>query len=391
MGGAAGHMMHIYEDTDLTFSQVKNMLYDLTQGRVSTFEKVDGQNLFVTYDESGLKAARNMSDIRAGGTPSSTFLARWAGHPAEKPFTLGFRAIETALRSLPREEVLEIFLSEGEPLYLNLEIVCSTHPNAIQYGSNFIVFHAMSKPTADASRKFNRLVSFLNGKEFTVGDTYWEFSGPRQIQIKPSNKANLALQRAVEEIDELGMSDSSTLGDFVAEKLRATIVSEIPVSVIKQEQIIAAVLGKKNAPSTVTLKSGEPAAVQKIISQLCTQENARKVRQSFLLPLEKIINNFALSFLSGAKTTLSNRHDDIVRSLRAEVEGAVDKLKRLASQGDEKSAALLDKQMSKLGSTENIDSSLEGGVFKHADTGNTYKLTGAFAMANQILGHAKRN
>ena len=49
MGGAAGHMMHVYEDTNLTFSELKKILSDLTTGQTDLYEKIDGQNLFVTF------------------------------------------------------------------------------------------------------------------------------------------------------------------------------------------------------------------------------------------------------------------------------------------------------------------------------------------------------
>jgi hypothetical protein len=52
---------------------------------------------------------------------------------------------------------------------------------------------------------------------------------------------------------------------------------------------------------------------------------------------------------------------------------------------------LLDKQMSKLRSVDNINTSMEGVVFKHPASETTYKMTGTFAMANQIVGHARRS
>ena len=51
-------------------------------------------------------------------------------------------------------------------------------------------------------------------------------------------------------------------------------------------------------------------------------------------------------------------------------------------------SAFRDGQLEKLGNIENIAASLEGVVFQHK--GKIYKLTGSFAMVNQIVGRAMR-
>ena len=53
---------------------------------------------------------------------------------------------------------------------------------------------------------------------------------------------------------------------------------------------------------------------------------------------------------------------------------------------------LIDKQLSKLGKIENLASSMEGIVFEYPPgSDKIYKLTGDFAMANQIIGRARRS
>ena len=52
MGGVAGHMDHLYDDRDLTFAGMKEVLSVASQGNLSYEEKVDGQNIFLSYDLS---------------------------------------------------------------------------------------------------------------------------------------------------------------------------------------------------------------------------------------------------------------------------------------------------------------------------------------------------
>ena len=45
MGGVAGHMAHLSEDTDLTFSEIIDILSKVANAEITNApEKVDGQN-----------------------------------------------------------------------------------------------------------------------------------------------------------------------------------------------------------------------------------------------------------------------------------------------------------------------------------------------------------
>ena len=48
MGGVAGHMAHLSEDTDLTFNEIISILSKVANAEIdNATEKVDGQNLFL--------------------------------------------------------------------------------------------------------------------------------------------------------------------------------------------------------------------------------------------------------------------------------------------------------------------------------------------------------
>ena len=74
--------------------------------------------------------------------------------------------------------------------------------------------------------------------------------------------------------------------------------------------------------------------------------------------------------------------------MKQELETSIVRLRELAAEGDENMGAMVDRQLAKLGNIENLASSLEGIVFRY--NGKIYKMTGAFAMANQIIGRARR-
>ena len=61
-GGAFGHMAHPYDDINLTFGEIKNMISDALQGgldkEVVASEKLDGQAIAVSWRNGELVAAR---------------------------------------------------------------------------------------------------------------------------------------------------------------------------------------------------------------------------------------------------------------------------------------------------------------------------------------------
>jgi hypothetical protein len=103
--------------------------------------------------------------------------------------------------------------------------------------------------------------------------------------------------------------------------------------------------------------------------------------KSYIKPIELAINDFAVELLKGLQSTLIDDTEEEIVRLRAEISKAISAIE---SSGDENAMGILNAQMQKLKSLENITSPVEGVVFIYK--GNAYKFTGSFAAANQILG-----
>ena len=70
--------------------------------------------------------------------------------------------------------------------------------------------------------------------------------------------------------------------------------------------------------------------------------------------------------------------------VRADVASAIEQIAAYDGPGSDEAQEILIKQLKKIKSHENITSAVEGFVFSW--DGQTYKFTGNFAPANQILG-----
>ena len=75
-GGAYGHMNHPFDDNNLTFSDLRNIIINGLAGKLNredkVSEKLDGQNLMVSWVDGKLKAARNKGHLKNGGKTAPT-------------------------------------------------------------------------------------------------------------------------------------------------------------------------------------------------------------------------------------------------------------------------------------------------------------------------------
>lgn len=402
MGGAAGHMAHLHEDLDLTFNELVSILDRVASADIEVTEKVDGQNLFLsarenlslTVDELGeveIRTARNPTDIRRGGMTTDEYASKWRGHPAEESFMKGFQAIRMAINSLSAEDVIDIF--DGGESYVNMEImyhnpVTEKPPNIISYGASYVVLHGLvSQDGGETSESFSRLSQALNAAQVEVDGETWSVYGPQIIPL--NNIANGKAHRdVVEKIQKLAepVGMESTIGSLAEMYYRQLMLSEgMPESV--SNELLKIAFNKPGARKLNDVKKMAPS-IKAMISKYGTKTNVRKVISATLRPLENIINDFAIEVLRGIKSFFVVDHDIAIKKMRDELEESIAYLEQLAQSGDEKMGQLVDRQLAKLGNIENVASSLEGVVFEHG--GRIYKMTGAFAMANQIIGRARR-
>jgi hypothetical protein len=410
MGALAGHLAHLQENLDFTFGELKSILGDVTSGKMPSVEKVDGQNIFFAFkvdpQTGSIRTARNKGDLLKGGMTPDEFSAKWVGHPAEDAFVNGFTAIEAGLAQLSGSDLEEIFTPtvDGGSRFINAEIVYTGNPNVINYGGDYIVMHNLQEFSPDgklvdvqlSDGDFGALIAGVDSAQQEQDAQTWKVVGPQVTKLQ--NLSGTGVQEALEAgINDLGVSDSMTLGDYVEEKLRSGLVGDLPIAVHKQEALIKRIIDigqgveTKDLPPLKDLKAGLNKETQKKISSMATQANAMKVLSQALKPVELVIHSLAIEVLSGLVSALTGGHDKEIERMRNELESAKEKIMSAKDAKSDARREMLKTQLEKLGSSENISSSMEGIVFEHPPGSKAlYKLTGAFAPLNQIIGASYR-
>ena len=110
-------------------------------------------------------------------------------------------------------------------------------------------------------------------------------------------------------------------------------------------------------------------------------KNADTILKQAIEPIETTIHDFTVEMLKGLESLFVLDNKKETERLRKEVSKAI---KAIEKSGHEGALEILQKQMNKLKTIENISTAAEGFVFDH--DGWSYKFTGNFAPINQILG-----
>ena len=122
MGGLGGHMNHVYDNLNLSFGGLLDIFTQAAAGELTPTEKVDGQNLFFTYDlrDNQAKFARRADEAAGGGITEEVLNAEFVRkrdasndpdgyqHVVDA-FYFGMTAIEQALDAVPQEVLYTLF------------------------------------------------------------------------------------------------------------------------------------------------------------------------------------------------------------------------------------------------------------------------------------------
>ena len=111
-GAVAGHMNHIYDNGEMTFGELKQLLQMAVDGKLRGTEKTDGQNVFLSFDVATQKARaiRNKGHIKAGGLSVEEFDDFFSAHPNQAlrySFVEALQTFEDAIKQIDKDTQLK--------------------------------------------------------------------------------------------------------------------------------------------------------------------------------------------------------------------------------------------------------------------------------------------
>jgi hypothetical protein len=392
-GGAYGHMSHPFDDMDLTFGNLKDIISKALNGDLGVVrEKTDGQALAISWKNGRLIAARNKGHLQNAGAAAmgiedvaSKFNGRGGLTDA---YNFAMRDLTAAIGGLSEAQRKKIF-NEGQ-CFMNLEVIWPTSVNVIPYGQALLVFHNTvcynEKGTAigaDGSSA-STLAGMIKQVNADVQSKY-TIQGPPITSIPKdtnlSSKQGKYLSKVNKLQSEFGLKDNDTVADYHQSWWDWWITSNSPIKVDKltKESLIRrwAFGDKSFRLNTISNEELQKWAIDH------DKVNVLKQQKDNIKPFEEIFLGVGADVLEFVGSVLTVHPEKAIRAMK-------EKFKSVASQvrtaGNPQQIQKLKSELERLNQLGGLDRLVasEGLVFFY--NGKTYKLTGSFAPLNQILG-----
>ncbi len=392
-GGAYGHMNHPFDiRMNLSFGDLKNIVNNALDGKLGVVrEKTDGQALAISWKNGRLIAARNKGHLANAGANAMDIngvAGKFGGRGGlTDAYNFAMKDLENAIRGLSQAQKDKIF--KNGKCFVNLEVIWPTSVNVIPYNQALLVFHNAVEynDAGNAIAKVDGAESVLGGMIKQINahvQSKYTIQGPPIVSL-PKNKT-LSSQKGkfngmISKLQsEFGLTDK----DGVADYHQAWWENFVDKSKKKIKPLEKSGLVKRWAFDDKSFRiadiTDETArnwadGIDKGAKVTIMSGNLRKFEDIFLG-----VGAEVLSFMSSVLTAQPNK---ALRSMQKELETTAN---QIMNGGTITQIKKLEKELSRLnaiGGFEKIVPS-EGIVFQYK--GNAYKLTGAFAPLNQILG-----
>jgi hypothetical protein len=441
-GAVAGHMNHIYDNGEMTFGELKQLLQTAVDGKLRGTEKTDGQNVYLSFDVSRQKARaiRNKTHILAGGLDVEQFDEFFSTHPNQAlrySFVEALQAFEDIVRELDKDTQLKIFGTKEDNIYFNTEVMNPGTPglgeddprskgttNVIPYDKKTLLIHAvghdkfhpktalsltakhLGEDAVDLSRNYELLERSLIGKGTDEASVFSVETHPqRKLEPAGQKRAAAVLESSLESINNLvrdfGLDDSNTIQDLVMVQI-TPIIDAFGLTEDRNKLLVQRLMrlcrslkdktqyvpcGLKDPVTKKPLH--EPRPTMRDITSGIPQDLKDEIKefdnnfryQNYTAALSNSLYDFTNAILQDFHSAFISDNEAIIKKLQNEIELSMDKIRNSSNEAAKED---LEKQFAKLKDVKNINTPSEGFVFDF--NGTTYKFTGWFAPSNQILG-----
>ena len=407
MGGAYGHMSHPFDDNNLTFSDLKQIVINGLGGKLDredgVTEKLDGQNLMVCWVDGKLRAARNKGHLKNRGKTAPTtsgIKSMFSGRGnIEKAFVGAMKDLERAIGKLSDKQKEKVFGNGTK--WMNLEVMYPATANVIDYDVAEIIFHGTleydesGKPIGQPKDSARMLAGMIKQVNQNIQKTF-KIGKPIFLQVPKTQdfgkKKNKFLGRLKKLQSQFGLKDNDTLGEYHEAYWREYVfnASKQFKARLKTDQYIKLV--RRWAYFDKSYKISEikkdyennPKFLDWILST--DKQDHTKIFKDNIKPFEILFFEVGAEILKNINGFIAVNPDKAVQKIRKDVVSAFKDLQKPDKIEKLKKLKIQIEKLQKIGGLNAVVPS-EGIVFKYK--GKVYKFTGAFAPINQILGSLK--
>ena len=392
-GGAYGHMNHPFDiEMNLTFGDLKQIVVRALNGDLELArEKTDGQALAVSWVNGRLVAARNKSHLKNKGAGAMTIgqvADKFAGRGGlTDAYNFAMQDLSKAIGALSEPQRKKVF-KDGSS-FMNLEVIYPTSVNVIPYNQPLLVFHGTFDYDIDGTivGENQQAASVLGGMIKQVNahvQSKYTIQGPPMNKLPKSENLSKLQGKYLGMISKLqsefGLHDSDGVADY--HQAWWTNFVEKKAKKLDYQQKIGLI--KRWAFGDKSFRIAEITDDKlRAWADQTDKQDQQKISKQNLMRFEEIFLGVGADVLSFMDSVLTANPDSAKRQMVARLQSTISQVK---ASGDPKKIEKLKLELSRLNALGGFEKIVpnEGIVFVYG--GNTYKLTGAFAPLNQILG-----
>ena len=400
-GGAAGHMMHPFDDKGLTFDDFRKFIEAGLQGEM-TFdeeptEKTDGQNVFATVKDGQVLFARNKGQLMAP-IDLAGITKMFAEHKSElvrDTFTFAAQDLSSSLTKLkPADQ--EKYFNNGKN-FMNMELIYSKNPNVINYDRDVIQFHGIKETDGEGNiigdmgaRSAKEIAKLLDNVNARAGKVF-NIIPPQVLKLQKDIDFETRKPYFMKKVDALQKRYNLTGHDEVARYHEMWWREQIEenfgdLTQDKKEGLLLrwAYEDKKTLNMRTLAKEVTPEQME-AIKKFDKEDLSKKYKEN-IRPFEDLFLELGSVILKNASNFVAASPDAEMQRLHNQIRTEADKIKK---GGDIKQIEKVEAELDRLNRIGGIESIIptEGLVFKY--NGKIYKLTGTFAAINQLMGIIK--
>lgn len=397
MGGAAGHIKNAWELTDMTFGEVRGLIHQLVANKIPLTEKLDGQNIMLTWRNNDVYVARTSKHLKNYGENAikGSNIQEFFGPNTPENVKLAYAlAVDDFKRICERDSIgTPVVFDEGK-YWANIEILNEDTENIIHYGVKQLRVHNVIEVSVNGlklgpvEKLYNVLFEDLLG--FYDGELNYEILPVNNVSVKEFEKrmqVEAMLHMALTKLQlSRGLNDDDTLGYYLILSCEQYIMDHAPNIIEAQDRIDSFtkrwVYGDKKENIRSILNGASP----EVDAWFRKEDKNPVVKKMVAYPLIVFFLQLGIVILRNLDGIVAKDSDTSRKVVMAKVSDALGKIKAETDPEEIGRLMYYMRMLKDIGDLNSITPT-EGVVFKLGN--DTVKLTGAFGPILQLIAHFK--
>lgn len=394
---------HIFDDGELTFADIRDILTRIFSGGLTITEQLDGLDMLITYKNGKFCVARDSDDIKKP-VPLEKITTKYCdADPAiQNAFMNSLKDLSIALSELDPVQ-LNKFFANGQN-FMHCKVIYPPCQNIMDYGNKcflcldkLICFNDKYKEVGEDTEQAKTLFDVLDNNGVLQQNTF-EIKKPNILKIKNLQSSKKVLQNILDKLNGFidGVGWKCSLNGYIQDRYGRHIVNkalEHGLDVSRNSEFVnelasrlSNVSGRKPTKQdlvTYAKREGIDCKCQQykdLLNDL--QSNAQATNDEIIRPIENLIAYAALQLMKNIEGYMSIDPSATAGKALATIDDAIFKMSENDMDMSPEKMQVFKKNLSRI---EKYHEMMPASGVLVKFKGKVYKMTPNFGEANEIL------